>query len=283
MFSTIKLIYFLLRPKTIFLKYFSSGLGDNLLLSALLPYFRGKYPNYKIVVETKWPELFENNPYPDWVTDKHLKTTKRHFKPKYRIDKTTTESLYSQFMQSVGVKGICTPEIYLSESELKQNFNKFPFPYIVVCPFGKGKFSANRKEWGFEKFQKIRYLLSDYQFVQIGIPSDKLLDNVHDARQFSIRDSAAVIRNALFFIGLEGGLMHVSRAVDKKAVIIFGGLIKPSISAYGENINIYNPVNCSPCFVSYKKHTNCDSMKCMKEITSELVYDKILGGLIHPK
>ena len=83
---------------------------------------------------------------------------------------------------------------------------RFDFPYVTICPTGKTTFCANRKEWGMDNFQALRGLLHDYRFVQIGLPSDPLLDDVIDALELSVRDTAAAIHNSLFFIGLEGGL-----------------------------------------------------------------------------
>ena len=152
---------------------------------------------------------------------------------------------------------------------------RFPEPYIAICPSGKTNFSSNRKEWGLEKFQELRSLLSDHKFVQIGLPSDPLLENVVDGRGLTIRESAALIHNSLFFLGLEGGFMHISRAVGKRAVIIFGGYIHPRTSGYKENVNLHSPVDCSPCYHSYAPHEFCDTMKCIKAITPEMVYKQI--------
>ncbi|MEJ2055708.1 MAG: glycosyltransferase family 9 protein [Calditrichaceae bacterium] len=275
MLSYIKLVYYLFRPRTVFIIKRSVALGDDLLMSLVLPYIRKKYAGYKIIIEANWVELFKNNPYVDWVTNKHLKTTKRHIKPRYFIDTSASQSIYEQFMQSVGSSGKARPELYFSDDEIEYVRRRFDFPYISICPLGKQKFSANRKEWGVENFQKLRNLFPDYEFVQIGLESDDLLENVHDARGLPVRQSAAVIRNSLFFIGLEGGLMHVAAAAGRRSAIIYGGFIDPDISGYEENLNIVNRVECSPCFRSYKKLEHCETMICMKGISPESAAGKI--------
>jgi ADP-heptose:LPS heptosyltransferase len=275
MLSYIKLIYYLFRPNTVFIQKRSGALGDDLLMSLVLPHIRKQYPRHKIVVEARWTELFKNNPYVDWTTDKHLKTTQRHIKPKYFIDETTTQSIYGQFMESVGASGSAAPELYLLPEETETIRERFDFDYIAICPSGKQKFSANRKEWGSENFQKLRNLFPEYEFVQIGLLSDDLMENVHDARGLPVRQSAAVIQNSKFFFGLEGGLMHLAKAVGKRSAIIYGGFINPAISEYPENLNVVNQVECSPCFRSYKKLTDCETMICMKGITPESVATKI--------
>lgn len=283
MFSRLRLLYYLLKPRTIFLRRTSNGLGDNLLMSMLLPELRRKYPNHKIVVETPWKDLFVNNPNADWVTDKHFKTTARHIKPRYHIDRDTEVSIYEQIMGYAGEARKGVPELYLSDVEIRSIAERFPGRYIAICPTGKNGFSANRKEWGLANFQRLRDLLAGFQFVQIGLPTDPLLQNAVDGRHLSVRETAAAIRNSLFFIGLEGGLMHLARSVGQRSVIIYGGLVRPRISAYEENLNVYNGIECSPCFHSDYSHKPCESMACMKGISPEMVHDMICRRFLSPE
>ncbi|HVP58050.1 MAG TPA: glycosyltransferase family 9 protein [bacterium] len=280
MISYVRLIYYLLRPNVIFVRRTSNGLGDNLLMTMVLPELKKQHPGSKIVVETPWPELFAHNPYVDWVTTKHLKTTRRHIKARYHVDETTTVSIYEQTMAYVGARRKAEPEIYLTQDEIAGARALCPSPNIVVCPTGERDFFANRKEWGVANFQKVRDLLGDFAFVQVGLPADPLLDGVIDGRHLTIRETAAAIKNSLFFLGLEGGLMHLARSVGSRAVIIYGGLVKPEISAYEENVSVCNPVPCSPCFHSDRRHEPCESMACMKGISPEQVYDMITNRLL---
>ena len=274
-FEYLKLFYYLLRPKTVFLRRTSYAVGDNILLTVLLPHLKEKYPQHKIIVETPKVELFKNNPYADWVTKLHFKTTTKFIKPKYKVLPETKASLTRQMLSHIGIDKDSTPELYLSDQEIENAKNIYPSEYVAIAPTGKTKFSANRKEWGFDNFQKIVNSFPEIKFVQIGISSEPLLENVVDARNLSLRDTAALLYNSLFFLGLEGGFMHMSKAVGKTSIIIFGGYIKPEISGYKDDENIYSPVDCSPCFDSHNKKIECDSMICMKNISVELVVEKI--------
>ena len=276
----LKLLYFLANPKTVFLRRPSHGLGDNLLLSILLPDLRREHPGHKIVVETPWPDLFKHNPGADWATDRHLMTTRRHIKPRYHIDEKTTVSIYEQLTGFVGKPRRAAPRMFLTKSEVEAIARRFPFDYITVCPVGKTSFCANRKEWGLANFQRLRDLLADFQFVQIGLPGDPLLERVIDGRDLQVRETAAAIGHSTFFLGLEGGLMHLARSVHARSVIIYGGLVRPEISAYDENVNVYNAVPCSPCFHSDRPHEPCESMACMKGISPEQVFDTITSRLL---
>ena len=280
MFSYLRLIYYLLRPKTIFLRRTSNALGDNLLLSAVLPVLRRKYPHHRIVVETPWPELFENNPYPDWVTDKHMKTTRRHIKPVYKVSGRGAAPLIAQMTAYVESDPQASPEIYLTSAEADRARDRYPGEYIVVCPTNPREFCAGRKEWGVANFQALRDSLAEHRFVQIGLESNPLLENVVDARGLPIRHSAALLHNSLFFLGLVGGLMHVARAVGTRSAIIYGGYEHPEITAYQGNLNFYNEVECSPCYDSHRAQKPCDTMKCMSGIDPDMVHQGIRRELL---
>ncbi len=275
MLDYLKLIYYLMRPRSIFLRRFSNALGDNVLLSSLLPAMRTNWPNHKIVIETPMPELFWNNPYVDWVTSKHIKTTRRHIKPKYWVLKGTEPPFTVQMNAFLGLKGRSEPKLFLTRNEIKDARNLYPFPYVTICPVGKTSFSANRKEWGLQNFVTLVNLLEGYHIVQVGMNKDPLLPKAIDARSLSIREMAAVVANSILFIGLEGGLMHLAKSVGTTSVIIFGGYIQPVTSGYSNNINIYSPVICSPCFSSETVSSDCPIMICMKQIRPEQVYLKI--------
>jgi hypothetical protein len=206
-----------------------------------------------------------------------MKTTKRHIKPKYHVDRDTRTPIYRQIMSRAGSDSEGFPEIFLSPDEIAEIEEVFPFEFATICPKGKTTFCANRKEWGIENFQRLRDLMPEVRFVQVGIPSDPLLANVTDGRHLTARQTAAAIRKSLFFVGLEGGLMHLAKAVGRRAIVIYGGFLKPELSGYRENINIYVPVDCSPCFHSDYGHDECKTMECMKAITPESVLECIKG------
>lgn len=280
MIDYFKLLYYMIRPNVIILRRMSHGMGDNLLMSMFPPVLKRKNPDLKIIIQTPWKTLFAHNPFIDWVTDKHIKSIDKTIRASYLILENTEVSLYEQMMSAIGEKSKAEPSIFLTDAEKKNAGKKFDGKYITICPSGKQSFSANRKEWGFENFQNLINIMDDYSFVQIGGKNDRLLDGVQDARGLEIRESAAVMSNSLLFIGLEGGLMHLSKAVGIKGVIIYGGLIKPAVSGYDDFVNIYRDVECSPCFHSNKSHSICETMICMKQITPEDVKNEIINKRI---
>lgn len=74
--------------------------------------------------------------------------------------------------------------------------------------------------------------------------------------------------NVRVFVGLEGFLMHLAKAVGVPSVIIYGGWISPHRSGYDNNINLFTSLPCSPC--GFTNHCDYDR-ECMKQITPETV------------
>lgn len=130
------------------------------------------------------------------------------------------------------------------------------------------------KEWHAERFQVVvDRFKSRYRFVQIGSPADPVLTGAIDLRgKTTLRQSAAVLHNSVAFVGLEGGLMHLARAVECRSVIVFGGRLHPYQSGYSCNENLYWSGPCAPCW----SWNRCDhGRRCMDEISAEQAVDAL--------
>ena len=69
-------------------------------------------------------------------------------------------------------------------------------------------------------------------------------------------------------MGWEGGFSHAAAALDKKAVVLFGGWIHPNTTGYKFHSNIYIDIEGSPCGMrNYCEHCN----KCRNLISVEKV------------
>ncbi|WP_461395386.1 glycosyltransferase family 9 protein [Deferrisoma sp.] len=215
-----------------------------------------------MVLETNWPELFEGNPNVDLAV--RSKIAPRYRKPRYRIGKETRTHILDQLAESVGLPRSADRrvEMFLTPGEVHAVTRDLPQRYVVVCPVGKRTVAANRKDWGMERFQAVVDRCSATAFVQIGTPGDPLLRGVIDRRGLPIRASAAVLAGARRALVLEGGLMHLARAVGTHAVVIYGGAVAPEVSAYPEHTNLVVRAPCGPCFRSHGRLEDCPTMDC---------------------
>jgi ADP-heptose:LPS heptosyltransferase len=138
------------------------------------------------------------------------------------------------------------------------------------------------KQWYPERFQAVvDSLHREIEFVQIGSKNDPLLENTLDLRgKTSVRESAAILSQARLFVGIEGFLMHLARAMECPAVIVFGGRTAPWQCGYTCNVNLYSALSCAPCWL----WNRCDyGRACMDMITVDHVTDGIKKQLEQPR
>jgi heptosyltransferase-1 len=62
-----------------------------------------------------------------------------------------------------------------------------------------------------------------------------------------VREAAAILAASEAFVGLEGFLGHLARAVDCPAVIVLGGRALPETFGYPGNEYLAAPMPCAPC------------------------------------
>jgi ADP-heptose:LPS heptosyltransferase len=159
------------------------------------------------------------------------------------------------------------PYLHLSDEE--RAAGRLAPRQIVLHSSGLSAHSAMKnKEWVQGRMQKVVNALRDeYTIVQLGAPSDPKLDGCIDLRGgTTLRHSAAVIANSVLAVAQAGFLMHLTRAVDRPAVIIYGGREQPWQSGYSCNTNLYTALPCAPCW-SWNRCDNPVERECMKRIS----------------
>lgn len=259
------------RPRTLILRRLSRALGDNLLLTAVAREVHRADPGLRLVVETPFPELFHQNPHVVRAVDGHFATTRRHFRPKYHLGPEFAPChILDQLFDQSPVRLTDPerrPELFFSPAELESFARMFPPVDVVVCPVGKQSHSADRKEWGFDNFAAVVRARPDLRWAQIGTAGSPLLPGVANFLDRPVRESAGLLRASRLFLGLEGGLMHLARAVDRPAVVVYGGAVTPELSTYDTQVALTRRPDCSPCFTSDVRMTPCPhARKCLIEI-----------------
>lgn len=178
---------------------------------------------------------------------------------------------------SAGITGPVTLRPYLHLSDAERAAGRGAARQIVLHSSGASAHSAMKnKEWVAGRLQRVvDALRGEFAFVQLGAASDPPLDGCQDLRgKTSMRESAAVLANSTLFLGQVGFLMHLARAVDCPAVIIYGGRELPWQSGYACNTNLVTPLWCSPCW----RWNACDNpveRLCMQGITVDQVVEAV--------
>lgn len=157
-------------------------------------------------------------------------------------------------------------------------------PVAVFCP---GAEYGAAKRWPPEYFAELgQYLLDDgMQIWLVGSAKDRpvteairtALGNpprVHDIAGQTMLDAAIdLIADACTVVTNDSGLMHIAAAVNVPLIALFGSSsphYTPPLSPQAQVLYIGPP--CSPCF---KRECPLKHFCCMRELTPQMVYQKI--------
>lgn len=154
---------------------------------------------------------------------------------------------------------------------------ELPEKYCVMSP-SAGK-PANR--WQAEKFGRLASKLKLPSVVTAGRSeqdiADKVVENsdgkaVSVAGRTSLKELAALIKKASFFICNDTGPMHIAAALNVPVFAIFGPANPVRTGPYGDiHTVIQKSLDCSPC---YRKKP-CSNFRCMEELSAEEVFSII--------
>lgn len=152
--------------------------------------------------------------------------------------------------------------------------------YVVIVPGARW----DTKIWPSERFGKIASMLP-LKSVVIGGKADVDIAEkvVHSsngnaislAGDTNLRELIEIMRGAKLVISNDSGPMHIAAGFNVPVIAIFGPTSPARTGPYGKgHVTVKSDAACSPCF---KK--SCGNLKCMREITVENVYEKVLGRL----
>jgi ADP-heptose:LPS heptosyltransferase len=145
---------------------------------------------------------------------------------------------------------------------------------IVVAPGSSNSY----KQWGPEKFAEMitRLNQTGCSFILVGGKHDVSKDVALRARadtlvdccaRLSLMETAAILNSATVFVGCDSGLTHLTTALGKPTVAIFG----PSDSGkwnddHAQHVVVRKNLPCSPCSIfGYNKL--CRDVPCMSNIS----------------
>jgi hypothetical protein len=272
---------------------FGESLGDNLLLTVLAREVYNR-TNKKVWIRCNHPDLFAYNPHISLAMPFNtllstylmelfgIKTVVLKYSDYNALSDQDTipeKHIVLKMADQLNLNGPITikPDLILTSAEIEKGryFNK---QIAINISNNSAKVPVKNKEWLNERYQDVvNKFNNEYNFIQLGSVSDHLLNNVTDLRgKTSIRESAAILKNAALLISYAGFTMHLARAVDCRAVIIYGGREMPEQTGYSCFNNLYSHVPCSPCWLLNKCEYN---RMCLSTITSESAIEAVTKEL----
>jgi ADP-heptose:LPS heptosyltransferase len=248
------------------------GVGDVLLTTGVIRAWR-RIHGKRVIVETRFPELFLHNPDVSaiWQAGTRSDAVARMFghrgiwragnailawfdwrsvTPRYPFP-CPGRHLIDAMADTAAVTLLPQerrPFLWLTAQERAEQ--EWAKGWVAVQGNSTTYWTAN-KDWVPGRIQNVvdglrRMGLS---VLQLGDATDEPLQGVKDLRgKTSLRQVAAVLANACLFVGLEGGLVHLARAVETRSVVIYTGYTKPEETGYPENANLRDPAAGEGCW-----------------------------------
>lgn len=267
---------------------YDGGIGDSLLCSVVSRELRRRGAR-GIWVATRSPDLFSGSPDVDRVV---LPAARVHsyaralgcrlVDPRYNhYDPVSDRHVYKPGHQitamcvAAGITGevVLRPHLHLRPEERARG-RLAPRQVVLQSSGASARFPILNKEWYPERFAQVAEALRGrFELLQLGSPGDPLLPGVRDLRgKTTLRETAAILSQSLLFVGLEGLLMHLARAVECRAVVVYGGYTHPTHTGYSAYENLFSAVPCAPCWL---RSTCGHDHACMRQISAE----DVLGGV----
>lgn len=264
------------------------SLGDDLLCTAVLR--EARLRDQPLTMFSQRPELFAHNLDPLRVLsidDYYLATLRRLgaavIQPYYLSpdpvnpdrDVFPAQHIIAEMCRLVGLTGSVRLRPYLHLTPEERSFGSFFPRQIALQSSGLAAAIPYRdKEWGSDRFAAVaRHLSPEFKLVQIGSAADPALPVDLDLRgKTTLRQVAAVLANSAVFLGLEGFLVHLARAVECPSVVVFGGRARPAVFGYSANHNLVSSPPCSPCGL---RNTCAYQLACMASISPEEVRNAV--------
>ena len=255
--------------------------GDALITSIVIRSIKNHYPKLKINCITPHPELIRLDPNIDSINQTE---TFYSFDSTYLeliTRKERNQNIIEHNMLKLGIeKYEYKANYYLSEEEkewAKREVIKCDKPILAICTKSKEPV----KNWPQANWlELIQNLRSKYSIIQLGDEKEPIFEGTYRyAGKLSMRESAAILSTASYFIGPDSLLMHMANGLDIPSTIIFGGSRPVGCFGYSENLNLKSAPECSPCWI-HEGYESCkEHMKCMEEIALQSTLEIISRNL----
>ena len=161
---------------------------------------------------------------------------------------------------------------YLSEEEkdwAKQETIQFEKPILAICTKSKEPV----KNWPEANWlDLIQNLKAKFSIIQLGDGREPTFKGVHRyAGKLSMRESAAILSKANYFIGPDSLLMHIANGLNIPSTIIFGGSRPVGCFGYKDHVNLASQPECNSCWIHHGYEECLNDLICMKQLPTSVV------------
>ena len=251
--------------------------GDTLITANVIRCIKEQYSGLKINCITPHPELISLDPNIDSINQTE---TFYSFDSTYWeliVRKEKSQNIIEHNMLRLGIdKYDYKAGYYLSEVEkewAKQKTSQFEKPILAICTKSKEPVKNWPETNWLELIQKLN---AKFSIIQLGDYKEPTFEGVHRfAGKLSMRESAAILSKANYFIGPDSLLMHIANGLNIPSTIIFGGSRPVGCFGYSENINLSSAPECSPCWIHEGYEACSHDFMCMDLIMPKMIYTNV--------
>lgn len=265
----------------------TAAVGDVFLITPIIEHLKKENIHLKINVITKCPQLLEGNPliHKIWRT------------PPPKVQIINLDGVYETnpfmhivhaFAQFMGISQLSNPlpVFYIKDEDIRSVAEYSLTNYIVLHA---GPTHWPGRQLPIPTFIQIVEILKEkgYQTVEIGHASS--LPNVDvNLTNVSWSKTAALIKNAQAFIGIDSAPMHLAQAFQKPGAVVFG-CVDPQYRIVNPELlrPVVQDVACRFCHhwqAAPRIYSGClrDDPVCMNRITPQQVIEQLEIALNQP-
>lgn len=220
------------------------GLGDAVVLTAVVRALAERDAAEPVVVSSEWPGVFAG--HPNVVATERWDASARSF-PELDTHRRGEHQI-ALMLRKLGLP------IPRSEDLVPTVLASGPLPDLppgfVTISTTPGAWTRN-KDWLHDDWEATAIVLGGIgPVVQIGGPGDRRLSNAsHFVLGEPVEVVATTLRASRLHVAPVTGTMHLATAVGTKVVAIFGGRENPAITGYARNVNVTRTPSCAPCWL----------------------------------
>lgn len=274
---------------------FLGGLGDDLLCTAAIREHQRRGAR-RIWFFSRHPQMYRAEPGLQFVPEdgRYLRLAQALGRPmrslSYSVydtqsdrDTACQEHVIAIMCRQAGLQGKIQlrPSLAIGNDELER-VDAYSDAIVIQSGCLSAAVPMANKQWPPSRMQTVaRALAKNHRLVQIGSPADVPLEEATDLRgRTSLRETAAILARARLFVGLVGFQMHLARAVDCPAVIVYGGREHPEFTGYVCNWHATRQPSCSPC---WQRNRCAHANVCLTDISAEEVLALVGQALSAPR
>ncbi|OGX11474.1 MAG: lipopolysaccharide heptosyltransferase II [Omnitrophica bacterium RIFOXYB12_FULL_50_7] len=185
----------------------------------------------------------------------------------------------------------------LIEAEAAEKLKLLPGRFLTVAPGGGDSWGkeASFKRWPVKYFAELIKKLQEERNIHgvaiLGSHSERALceelqamvrpPSIVLAGETKLAQTAMVLKKSALFIGNDGGLVHLARALHVPHVAFYGPVPPEVYGPYPPSpdaIAIFkSDLECRPCYYKFRYNKQCQTIACLKDLKPDEVFEQ-LGG-----